>query len=38
VLAPHGAPKATPKPPEDLILEKALQLYNEPAAAAKKAA
>ena len=38
VLAPHGAPKAAVKPPEDLILEKALQLFNEPAAAAKKAA
>jgi carboxyl-terminal processing protease len=38
VLAPHGAPKAAVKPAEDLILEKALQLYNEPAAAAKKAA
>jgi C-terminal processing protease CtpA/Prc len=38
VLAPHGAPKAAAKPAEDLILEKALQLFNEPAAAAKKAA
>jgi carboxyl-terminal processing protease len=38
VLAPHGTPKAAVKPPEDLILEKALQLFNEPAAAAKKAA
>ncbi len=37
-LAPHGAPKAAEKPAEDLILEKALQLFNEPAAAAKKAA
>jgi carboxyl-terminal processing protease len=37
-LAPHGAPNAAavPKPKDDLILQKALQLFNEPAA--KKAA
>ncbi len=33
-----SATKAAAKPAEDLILEKALQLFNEPAAAAKKAA
>ncbi|MEA2165439.1 MAG: carboxyl-terminal processing protease [Thermoanaerobaculia bacterium] len=39
VLAPHGAPKkAEKKPEDDLILQRALQLFNEPAAAAKKAA
>jgi len=37
-LAPHGAPRAEAKPKDDLILQKALQLFNEPAAAAKKAA
>jgi carboxyl-terminal processing protease len=36
VLAPHGAPHAAAKPKDDLILQKALQLFNEPAA--KKAA
>ena len=37
VLAPHGAPRASvAKPKDDLILQKALQLFNEPAA--KKAA
>lgn len=34
--APHGAPQAT-KPKDDLILQKALQLFNEPAAAKKAA-
>jgi carboxyl-terminal processing protease len=36
VLAPHGAPSAAVKPKDDLILQKALQLFSEPAA--KKAA
>ena len=38
VLAPHGAPKkAEKKPEDDLILQRALQLFNEPAAAKKAA-
>jgi carboxyl-terminal processing protease len=37
-LAPHGTPRAALKPADDLILQKALQLFNEPAVAAKKAA
>jgi C-terminal processing protease CtpA/Prc len=38
VLAPHGAPKkAEVKPADDLILQKALQLFNEPAAVKKAA-
>ena len=36
-LAPHGAPRAALKPKDDLILQKALQLFSE-SAAAKKAA
>jgi carboxyl-terminal processing protease len=36
-LAPHGAPQAAPKPKDDLILQKALQLFNEPAAEKKAA-
>lgn len=35
-LAPKGTPRAAAKPKDDLILQKALQLFNEPAA--KKAA
>jgi carboxyl-terminal processing protease len=34
----HGAPQAAVKPKDDLILQKALQLFNEGAATAKKAA
>ena len=37
-LAPRGTPKPEVKPADDLILQKALQLFNEPAAAVKKAA
>jgi carboxyl-terminal processing protease len=37
VLAPHGAPQAAVKPKDDLILQKALQLFNEPASAKKAA-
>jgi carboxyl-terminal processing protease len=37
VLAPHGAPQAAAKPKDDLILQKALQLFSEPAAAKKAA-
>jgi carboxyl-terminal processing protease len=36
-LAPHGAPRAAVKPKDDLILQKALQLFSEPAAAKKAA-
>jgi carboxyl-terminal processing protease len=37
VLAPHGAPRAAVKPADDLILQKALQLFNEPTALKKAA-
>ena len=37
-LGPKGTPKSAVKPAEDLILQKALQLFNEPATALKKAA
>ena len=36
--AAKGAPRAAEKPKDDLILQKALQLFNEPAATTKKAA
>jgi carboxyl-terminal processing protease len=36
-LAPHGAPRPAEKPREDLILQKALQLFNEQPAAKKAA-
>jgi carboxyl-terminal processing protease len=34
---PHSTTQAAPKPKDDLILQKALQLFNEPAAAKKAA-